>query len=218
MTPALLMLPTGCQSQPATDTPVRVNPLVVVVTPVINLSNDARLDVLRLTDWVASEIVGEPTVNVMPLNMTLAELALRGMDAVASPEEARDIARRLGADATLVTAVTEYDPFDPMRIGLIMQWYSVREPQQNAWSPVAASRQAADNAAPPIDGPGLQVQRTFSTADEDVLDEVKDYANEREGLRSAFGWRRWTKSQELFFRYCAWSTFRTMLTLPPEEH
>jgi hypothetical protein len=61
--------------------------------------------------------------------------------------------------------------------------------------------------------PRWQVQRVFNAADEKTLEELRDYAEMRGGHESAFGWRVYTKSQELYVRYCGWALIRTMLSL-----
>ena len=81
---------------------------VIVVAPVLNLSNSTEFDTLKVTDAVASEAVGFPGIGVVPVNLVLAALAERGTTRVESPAEAVELARRFGAQATLVTAVTEY--------------------------------------------------------------------------------------------------------------
>ncbi len=196
-------------------------PLVIVVAPVLNLSNHAQLDMLKITDVVASEFLSFGEVSVVPVNLTLAALARRGQVRVETPQEAVDLAREFGAAATIVTAITEYDPYDPPRLGIVMQWYPAEDSlgYSGGLDPVSASRQAGEvgyepgAGAPPT--PYVQVQRVYNAADEDLLDEIRDYGGEREGHSSPYGWRRYVASQELFVRYCCWSTIRTILTRSP---
>lgn len=198
------------------------DPRVLVVAPVLNLSGSQDFDPLKVTDWIASECVSFPGVSVIPVNRTLAELAARGKATVETPEDAVELARTFGADATLVAAVTEYNPYDPPRVGLIVQWYAPAPPTRTgAFDPTAASRLASD---PPVElsaaephAPRWQAQRVFDAADETLLDELKDYADDRGGHESPFGWRRYTKSQELYVRYCGWALIRTMLKLDAES-
>ena len=99
-----------------------------------------------------------------------------------------------------------------------MQWYAARaEPRRVAFDPVSASR-SAGSAAPELSesncgAPRWQVQRVFNAADEELRDEIRDFADERDGERSPYGWQRYTKSQELYVRYCGWALIRTMLRL-----
>ena len=189
-------------------------PQVVVVAPVLNLSNNTDWDPLKVTDILASELQTFPGIVVIPVNRTLAALALRGLTGVETPQDAVDLAREFNADATLVAAITEYDPYDPPRVGLIMQWYAVhRRPPRPDFDPVIASRQAAETTptaefARDASVPLYQVQRVFSAADRAVIKDIKSYAKHRDGHDSPYGWKIYTNSQELFVRYCCWAAIR----------
>lgn len=168
---------------------------------------------MRFTDLLASEFCSFEGVSVIPVNRTLAALASLGVERVDSAETALELARELGADATIVTAVTEYDPYEPPVVGLTMQWYSP-QPRVARWvDPVSASREARA-VEPEIHvevGPRAQVQRVFQGAHESVQEAVKDYATDRDGFESPSGWRRYLRSQELFIRFSCWSTIRSMI-------
>lgn len=183
-------------------------PVVLVVAPVINLSGSEHLDALRFTDLLASELVGFHGVSVIPVNLALGALAQRGSARVTTAAEARALAQELGADATIVAAVSEYDPYDPPTIGLTMQWYAA----QAASGDGREAGGEPDGQAGPGEAPELQVQRVFDGASADVLEEVRDYARRRDGDESPYGWRKVLKSQEEFIRFCSWSMIRSMLT------
>jgi hypothetical protein len=196
---------------------------VVVVAPVLNLSNSTEWDPLKVTDIVASELQAFPGVAVIPVDRTLAALALMGKSAVETAQDAVDLAREFNADATVVTAITEYDPYDPPIVGLVMQWYGHPGPElPPGFDPVSASRQASE-AVPPIATqhavatPLLQVQRVYNAASDAVLADVRSFAAYRTGHGSPYAWRIYVKSQELFVRYCCWASIRSML-LERERH
>ncbi len=219
VTGVLTAVLTGCgpgnrrELVPATDR----RPVVVVVAPVLNMSDSSAWDSLKVTDMVASELQTFDGVVVIPVNRALAALALRGQSAVETPEDALALAEELGADATVVTAVTEYHPYDPPRVGMVMQWYGLRRAADGpGFDPVSASRQASavepgERGGSGEPGPEYQVQRVFDAARPDVLEEVKAFARWRKGSASPYGWRVYLKSQELFVRYCCWSAIRSML-------
>jgi hypothetical protein len=190
---------------------------VVVVAPVLNLTGGEAFDSLRATDAVASELASFPGIAVVPVNLTLAALAQLGKDRVETPEDARALARQLGAEATVVAAITEYDPYDPPLVGWVMQWYD-SEPSGGLYQidPVAASREPAPPdvkiAADDPHRPAVQVQRVFNAAHRSVLDEVRDYAEQRAGHDSPYAWRKYVQSQELFLRYSCWSAIRSMIS------
>lgn len=192
-------------------------PRVIVVAPVINLSGNAEIDTLRFTDILASEFLSFPGLSVVPVNMTLAALARAGKAYVETGDEAIELAREFSADATIVVGITEYDPYDPPVIGMVMQWYAPAELSESAgFDAVAASRRSsplmrvADQVAA-TDGPLIQVQRVYNGSLDWVQDEVRRYAASRDGAQSPFSWRKHLKSQELFGRYSCWSLIRTIL-------
>lgn len=189
----------GCQLLAPRVPPPPPPPRTVVVAPVLNLSGSDTFDPYHVTDLIASELTTFPGMTVIPINRTLGELAAQGKTKVETPAEAIALARAFSADATLVAAVTEYDPYEPPTVGLIMQWY---EP-------------VMDDLGPQLTAPGprYQAQRVFSATDETVRDEIKHFAAQRDANKSPYGWRRWVQSQELYVRYCGWALIRTMLKL-----
>lgn len=165
------------------------------------------MDPLKVTDIVASELLSFQEFTVIPVNLTLAALAARGLAGVESPQNAYDLAREFSADAALVVAVTEYSPYDPPVVGLVMQWYDRADA---VWAEQSVGEMAGEvelSAAPTV-----QVQRVFNASASAVIAEVKAFADKREGHDSPYGWKRFTQSQELFLRFTSWSLIRTMLS------
>lgn len=199
------------------DRAAELPPRVIVVAPVINLSGNAELDTLRFTDVLASEFLSFSGLSVVPVNMTLAALARDGKAYVETGEQAVELAREFSADATIVVGITEYDPYDPLVIGMVIQWYAPAELGASAdFDAVAASRRSSPlmRVADQImaaDGPLIQVQRVYNGSLDWVQDEVRRYAASRDGAQSPYSWRKHLKSQELFGRYSCWSLIRTIL-------
>ena len=213
---ALLPLSDGCTSRKSKPEPhSNAATRVIVVAPVLNLSDSREFDPLKLTDAIASECTTFTGISVVPINIMLATLARRELNRVTQAEEAVWLADQLNADGTVVVAITEYQPYEPMRIGIVMQWYPrpgalpLRwfETEEELAAPLGDWRAVS---AP--DNPEVQVQMVFDAAHVQVLDDVKAYASKRDGFQSPSDWRRYTKSQELYARYCGWSSFRTMLS------
>ncbi len=184
-------------------------PLVLVVAPVLNLSNSSDVDTLKITDLIASECLSFANVSVVPVNQVLAELVRQGRTSVEAPGEAVELARVFGADATVVVGITEYRPYDPPVVGLVLQYYAATGPRADD----------APTDSPPLSGvrPRWQLQRVFNAADERVLKELKDFADKRDGDQSPYSWRKYVKAQELYVRYCGWALIRTMLALEADE-
>ncbi len=212
---------TGCARQERkseSDAAFVVQPCVIVVAPVVNLSGRHDFDPLVLTDLVASEFLSFPNIMVVPVNQALAALALNGKAQVETAEDAIELARAFSADMTVVIGVTEYNPYDPPVTGMILQAYVPPELAPGPlFDPVAASRRASpiepasQTAADSRLAPVVQVQRVFNASHDWVVEEVQRFARDRDGGDSPLGWRRVVRSQELYLRYCAWSIIRSML-------
>jgi hypothetical protein len=182
----------------------------VAVAPVLNLSGSKDLDPQRLSDLIASELASFEHVQTIPFSRVLAELESRGKSVAGSAEDAVELGRALGADATLVTAITEYEPYHPPVVGLTMQWYAL-----DAAGAARVTGPADPAGAGARIAPLVQVQRVYNAAEDDVQSDVRDYANDREGHESPWQWRKYIQSQELYVRYCGWATIRTMLRPGP---
>lgn len=199
----------GCAQQHRSAPGVPHSSRVIVVAPVLNLSGSQDFDALKITDLLASEFVSAPGTAVVPVNLVLAELERRGKYAVETAQDAVALARAFGADATVVTAVTEYNPYAPPVIGLVMQWYP-------------AGGAGAGDAQPELSdacvvGPRWQVQRVFNAADEELLEQIRSFARERDGDQSPYSWRKYVRSQELYVRFCTHSLILTMARLDQED-
>lgn len=213
---AVLLALAACDSPARRDEPELPPeaPRVVVVAPARNMSNSRDLDMVRVTDVIASELQSFSDVVVVPVNKVLAALYLQGIDNVESQAEALALAEAFDADVTVVTGVTEFDPYDPLRLGLFMQWYERRDDAGGGFDASAANRRGTE-ARPDGRQPGgirmFQAQRVYNAASEEVLADIKQFAGAREGHRSPYDWRVYTKSQDLFVRYSCWATLRSIL-------
>ncbi len=192
-------------------------PLVVVVVPVLNLSNSTDFDPLALTDMLATELVATGRYAVVPVNRVLAALARDGLSTIATPQQATMLGRRFGADAVLVSAVTDYDPYPPPRIVWTLQWYALTGRRaDDGFDPVLTSRLASDGSAGggprawAREGP-IQVQRVIDASVPDELARIRVYdRHHRGGHESPYGWKVHTVRQQLFLRYSCWAAIRTM--------
>jgi hypothetical protein len=128
----------------------RVGPLTIAVAPALNFSGSSEFDPNAVADLMASELGSVAGVEVIPVSRVLAVLAQQGRREVASPEHARQIVEHLGADAILIFAVTEYDPYHPPVVGIAAQLYGVRrDDDAGGLDPVRISRQARPTPADP---------------------------------------------------------------------
>ena len=189
----------------------------MAVAPALNHSGSAEFDPVKVGDLMASELSGLEGVKVVGVNRVLAVLAEQGDVRIRSPEHALDVCERLGVDAILVFAVTEYDPYTPV-VGLAAQIYGPwqAEGPQGGLDPVAASRAARPFPVPAglrrASGPQAQVQRTFNAAHEAVQRDVQRYAHSRSANTGPLGWKQYLASQEAYLRYCCFSVARELMS------
>lgn len=185
-------------------------PLIVAVAPVLNFSNRSDWDPVRVTDLVASELTSLPGYLVVPVNRVRAALELTGRSVVTTPQDALELAALVGADATLVAAVTEYDPYSPITIGWTLQWYERRE-----HAPLAESgelRPLGPAPAPAAALPAWQFQHIYRAADEQTRRDVRRLAQDRPGYDSPHDWKTNLYSQERFIRSSIRSAFESIST------
>ena len=201
--------------------PVRVvnsnlGPMTVAVAPALNLSGSSDFDPDRFADTMAVELGYVDRISVIPVNRALAVLASQGRKNVMSPDHALELARLLGADAILLFAVTDYDPYDPPSIGISAQLYGQRPGTGGrSLDPVALSRQpglvaAAEHATG--GQPLAQTQRVFDAALGSVGADIRKFAAQRSGGESPFGWREYVVSQRHFIQYCCHATVRALFS------
>lgn len=197
---------TGCATSRRIEPLSIANPFLgsatVAVAPAVNLSGSNDFDPARFADQMASELGFADRITVIPVSRVLGVMALQGKDQVTSPHQALELAELVGADAILVFAVTEYDPFDPPRIGITAQLFGAPARQQLGEPPLDAAH-----------GQLLaQTQRVFSAAHADVVQEIQQYAARRDADESPYGWQRYVVSQQHFTRFCCHATIRSLLS------
>ena len=147
---AVALTTLGCsQKKQVKDNGHLVSPydrqITVVVAPVLNFSGNQDLDPIKVTDILYSEMQSVEGFAVIPTNRMLAQLARDRITVIETPQQAMKIANELGADAIVVSAITEYNPFYPPVIGMAVQVYglqheAIRVPKID---PVAMERSAS---------------------------------------------------------------------------
>ena len=188
----------------------------IVVAPAMNLSTSSNVNITDVTNAMASELGQVEGVNVVPLGRVVQYLADNKLATVGSPEEARELARVFGAQATIVMAVTEYDPYNPPRMGLAVQMYTAGDlpapAATDGFDPVAASRSAAPFAVgEAANRPRDMISRVYSgrNAETEIL--AKRYSRERMADDTPYGWRRFLVDQSEFQRLCCYGIIREMM-------
>ena len=110
-----------------TNQPVIRNPFPqlsrVAVAPFFNHSDEATVDGRQFALAYYAELQRTPGFEVVPLGVVEEAMLDHRID-LSGPGEARRLAQRLGVDAVVVGAVTEFSPYYPPRCGLRVEWYT----------------------------------------------------------------------------------------------
>ncbi len=208
----------GCAAKRGGVEPLVVpNPVLgaatIAVAPAVNLSGSTDFDPDRFADLMAGELMHAERVSVVPVSRVLAVLSVQGTDRVKSPRHASEIAALVGADAILVFAVTEYDPYDPPSVSISAQLFAAN-PRPAYGAPLTdhgddtVRRDGRESSAGRL---VAESQRRFDASHADVVQEIREFARQRNGDDSPFGWRRYVVSQQHFIQYCCYSTIRRLL-------
>lgn len=209
----------GCRGSRRFEPVTIANPtqgsMTIAVAPALNLSGSPDFDANRFADLMASELSFAEGISVIPVSRVLGVLATQGRQHVQSPTHALEVAGLLGADAILVFAVTEYDPYEPPSIGISAELYGARPwMRSGAPDPQALSRQAQLSSAP-VRSPSrrllAQNQSVFDASHESVVADIQRFALLRGADASPYGWRKFTVSQQHFIRYCCHASIRALL-------
>jgi hypothetical protein len=137
-----------------TTVPVAVgNPIpgmtVIAVAPFLNLSAEPSVDPRRFAIAYYTELQKTANYEVIPLG--IVELAIRENNwDLNNPDDAIKLAENLHADAVVVGAVTEYVPYYPPQLGMIVRWYSPR----NNWVFLPGIAPEDGSVPPGAAGPG----------------------------------------------------------------
>jgi hypothetical protein len=183
---------------------------VIAVAPALNFSGSTAFDPVIVGDLMASELADVPGMGVIGVNRVLALLAEQGVARIQSPRQAIEICGRLGADALLVFAVTEYDPYTPI-VGITAQLYGPPPLPAGGAELAAGAPHAPAQPARPL----AQAQRIFNADHQRVQHYVREYADKRDAGESPYGWRKYVASQELFLRFCCWCVARELTEQQP---
>lgn len=188
----------------------------IAVAPALNFSGSSAFDPVVVGDYMASELSTIEGVRVVGVTRVMSILADQGVTQIQSPEHAVQVCERIGADAILVFAITEYDPYRPI-VGIAAQIYG-RPAAPRTLDPVATSRMARPFPVPDRTDavlPWGEVQKTFNGVHEDIQMQVRDYADDRNESDTPYGWRKYLVSQEWYLRFCCFAVARELVSQPP---
>ncbi len=114
----------------------------VAVVPFYNLSQERAVDGRQFAMAYFAELQKTPGFQVIPVGVAEQAIIDHQLQ-MNNPADVLRLARILNVDAVAVGAVTDWDPYDPPRLGLQVSWYA---PDQWAFYPGIATDPEARGA------------------------------------------------------------------------
>jgi hypothetical protein len=186
------------------------------VVPLRNESGASIADENLLTDRVIGAVEQAQGIRCLPLSRTLAAMDATKIRTVRTPGEARSLATAMGVEAVIVGSITSYDPYTPtlgLSLGLFPR--SGAPGATSGLDPRDLSRATTEGptAAPafPLDRPVAVVAERWDAKNHQVLADVKAFAEGRMKQSSAFGWRRYLASMDLFSEFASYRAVDSLL-------
>lgn len=188
---------------------------LLAVAPLYNETGVSTLDALHYSDLLVAELQQVRGVDVTPMQRVLGAMEEQDIAWISSVDEARAIARTLGADGIVVGTLTSYDPYYPPRLGLALELIPVR-----AGGPGVSLQdtRALQSAASDMESGITSWESGWPTAseivdssDNGVRIHLERFAAARTDPESALGTTRYLYQNDLFMRYVSYRLISELL-------
>lgn len=180
------------------------------VVPIHNESGTTEAEKSNISDKVVAACEEIEGVRCVPLNRTMEAMRALKMTAVRSPADVRTLAQAMGVDGVVVGSVTAYDPYTPT-IGLSLALFSrggaMNPSEVKSLDPRSLQMSPNEGNASVLsafrDSPVSTASENLDAKNNQVLMDLRQYAQGRMDGPSALGWRRYAASMELFSEFAA---------------
>lgn len=193
------------------------------VAPLRNESGTRVAEMDELTDSLihaAEEVRG---IRAVPYNRTMQAMRALKIDVIETPGDARRVAEAMGVDGILVGTLTAYDPYTPT-VGLSVALFgspgamgqkaAAVDPREITRAVTAGDLSNGGGLVRWSDTPLATASQHMDGKNQEVLLDLRAFAEGRTRNTSALGWRRYTASMPL---YCEFASFRVMDELLRQE-
>ena len=185
------------------------------ILPPANESGVSLVETDRIADMFAREMQQVVGINVIPVNRMLRTMRELRMDAIETAGDARTLLNALQADGLIIGAVTAWEPYPPMTLGLAVEFYAgERIARMSALDTIALTRAATDRAAPGMfssDAPVSQVAGVFDASNHQTLARLERYADGRSTPDSAYGADIYLVSMDMYTRFVSFCLLEDLL-------
>jgi hypothetical protein len=187
-------------------------PKVWAVTPLRNETGTTIADGTAMADHLTEHLQQVRGITALPVNRVLEAMAADNIIAIDSPAKIQRLMNTLNVDGLIVGTLTAWDPYDPPRIGVILQLYS-RDRLAPPLDTRDLTRAPSSNELPGVIAftqPVSQVSHHFDAADGTTLKYLRHYATGRVPHDSAAGWRRYLLSIDLYSEFVSHELMRRL--------
>ena len=180
-------------------------PKLWAVMPFRDESGTSVVDGAAFADRLTQQLQQVEGIRVLPVNRVIETMTARDLIAVDSAGEAMELAAALGVDGLLVGTITAWDPYEPPKIGAVVQLYSRRRGGAAAVDSRRLSRSTRGEAALPgaarFEQPIAEAGGYFDAANGEVRRNLRHYATGRAPIDSPAGWRRYLLNMDLYSEF-----------------
>lgn len=182
---------------------------LLAVAVLSNESGSSAADGVALADHLVHQLETAPNVDVLPLNRTIAHMEAMGLNRVSSPADALALMRAMGADGLVAGSITAFDPYDPPRIGMVIELYTLEAADAlQRVDPRQMSRQGTGGTQESPGKVGRQpvgvISGVYSAADPRVRQRMQRYALQRGPTKDLDAWHRYRISIDLYSEFIAY--------------
>ncbi len=178
---------------------------VWAITPLLNETGTSLADGVRFADHLVNQFEQIEGITVLPLNRVLAAMSANGIENVTSIGETIMMINVLKVDGLIVGTLTNWDPYEPPKIGAKIQLFSREKSVDGSIIDSRLLTYAATGDLPSgtsiYSKPVAQVSMYMDAASGDILTKIAEYAKGRIAIDSPGGWRRYLLSMDLYCEF-----------------
>ncbi len=182
-------------------------PQLWAIAPLANESGTTAVDRMSITDLLSEQFQQVDGVNTVPVNRVLLAMERLGLNAVTTPQDARNLIVVLGVDGLVVGTITAWDPYQPPKLGLAVQLFTAESmpPATNAaFDPNTARRATGETVSPPSTAtPIAQAAGIWDASNHRTLASLQSFTRGRTRLDSAYGPDLYLVDMDLYTQFVA---------------
>ncbi len=197
----------GCLNRRGDLTPDYPDRQLWAVVPLRNESGSLHADGLTVADHLAHQLEDAYRVDVLPVNRTIGAMEALELHRVATMEDAMQLRSAMQVDAIVIGSITAYDPYDPPKLGLLVELYVDPLRDMSSLDLRKLQRTPTDDLSLPSparrsDQPVSTVSVYYDAADPHIRHLLERYGNRRGPDGSdRHAWRRYRMSMDLYTEF-----------------